>query len=124
MSLFSDFDLNTTLYIYSCAHECLGENRLLFGHPVAAGELIALPLCVGAGFWRLLSLQASRRGEESFVWPQEDAHQTAKRTTGKTVVSTRTAYCSTSCWQQKAKRQIGLHIESGYITREKGCRNR
>lgn len=79
-------------------------------------------LCLCVGFWRLLSLQASRSGEEGFVWPQGDAHQTAKRTTGKTVVSSHTAHCSTLCQQQKAKRQIGLHTESVYHKRT-GCQH-
>lgn len=76
-----------------------------------------LSLCVCAGFWRLLSLQSPCCGEEGFVWPQGDAHQTRKRTTGKTVVSFHTAHCCTPCWQQKAKRQIGLHTQSVYRKR-------
>lgn len=82
-----------------------------------------LSLCVCTGFWRLLSLQASCRGKEGSVWTQGDTHQTAKRTTGKTVVSSHTAHCSNACWQQKAKRQIGLHTEECVYHRRKGCQH-
>lgn len=114
MRLFSALS-ETVCTFYLCVYESLGEHGVLSSRPVAAGELIAFSLSVCAGFWRLLSLQASCRGEEGFVWPQGDAHPTAKRTSGKTVVSSHTAHC----WQQKAKRQIGLHAECVYITREK-----
>lgn len=80
-------------------------------------------LFVCAGFRRLLSLQASCRGEEGFIRPPRDAHQPPKRTTGKTGVGSRTAHFSAARWQQKAKRQIGLHTESCWYHKRKERRH-
>lgn len=44
-------------------------------------------LCVCAGFWRLLSLQASCCGEEGCDGPQRDAYHTTKGAKGKTGIS-------------------------------------
>ena len=120
MSLFSSFLNEHCLHIWAqYAHQWLLWARRVIWPSSCRRWTHCRSLYVCAGFRGLLSLQASRRGEEGFVWPQGDAHQTAKRTTGKTVVSSHTAHCRTVRWQQKAKRQIELHTESVYITREK-----
>lgn len=76
-----------------------------FHRPIAAGELTTPLLCVFAGFRRLLSLQASRGGEEGFVEPQGDTRPTTKRTAGKTVIP-HVARCDAMHWQQKARDRL------------------
>lgn len=93
---------------------------VLSSHPDAAGELITFSFSVCAGFWRLLSLQASCRGEESCVWPLGDAHQTAERTTGKTVVSSLTAHCSITLATKGQKTDLITNSECVYH-KKKGC---
>lgn len=83
----SDVQLNNVDYLFACFFmriqmPCWAGNAIQLCHYCRC-----LFLCVCAGFWRLLLLQASCCGKEGFVWPQGDAHQTAKRTTGKTCVS-------------------------------------
>ncbi len=119
MSVFSSLQNEHYLHVCWCAHECLCEHGVLSGHPVAAGELIAFPFVFVQVFGDYYHFR-HHAVEKRALSGHRGMHIRLQKEPQVRLVSALTQLIAAlPCWQQKAKRQIGLRTESVYITREK-----